>query len=359
VNVMNKKIQKKIINPTCVGTGLISLDLVMNGSGEKTANIFTGGSCGNVLSILSFLGWNTYPVGYLGDNIAYDEIHSDLKNFKVKTKLLLKESDGRTPIIGQRSLSINGDQSSHLFFFRCPTCGRPFPKHKPPPKELVIKTLNKISKPTVFYFDRVSDSSFELAKSYNKRGTIIFFEPSRIKNLDLFRKCLDVATIVKFSHHNIRDGRNIMMNCSTPLLIETFGKDGLKYGIKLPQQERKWTHIQGFAVSDLVDAAGAGDWCSAGFLNRIINKAMGRFSVSYNRIIEEGLIFSQAVAALSCHFEGARGMMYKLTKSKMIREVDRILKGYKPINISGRIKNNNVKNIRNYCICNYFLSHTK
>jgi fructokinase len=40
-----------------MGTGLVALDLVVSNDNSVPPRYYAGGTCGNVLTILSFLGW--------------------------------------------------------------------------------------------------------------------------------------------------------------------------------------------------------------------------------------------------------------------------------------------------------------
>jgi hypothetical protein len=44
--------------PRAFGIGLIALDLVMGADRESSVRSWAGGTCGNVLSILAYLGWD-------------------------------------------------------------------------------------------------------------------------------------------------------------------------------------------------------------------------------------------------------------------------------------------------------------
>ena len=61
---MKKQIKKSAepLKPTVVGTGLVALDVVVSGDDVK---YFAGGTCGNVLTCLSYLGWDAKPVARL------------------------------------------------------------------------------------------------------------------------------------------------------------------------------------------------------------------------------------------------------------------------------------------------------
>ena len=88
--------------PRAFGTGLVALDVVINVNSEETPGLFAGGSCGNVLTILSYLGWSSSPISRLRSGPAADRVVSDLKSWNVGTKFVTLEEDGSTPIIIQR-----------------------------------------------------------------------------------------------------------------------------------------------------------------------------------------------------------------------------------------------------------------
>jgi fructokinase len=86
----------------------------------------------------------------------------------------------------------------------------------------------------------------------------------------------------------------------------------------------QWKFIPAFHVRDLKDAAGAGDWCTAGLIHMLVksNESLDRIS---EKNIAEALRYGQALSALNCGFEGARGAMYGIQKSHFFKEIQFIL----------------------------------
>src|SRR4051794_26004402 len=70
VSAMSARRRKVIGNarPVAAGTGLVALDVVYSGDTAEPLGRWAGGTCGNVLTILSCLGWSSYPVARLADN---------------------------------------------------------------------------------------------------------------------------------------------------------------------------------------------------------------------------------------------------------------------------------------------------
>ena len=69
-------------------------------------------------------------------------------------------------------------------------------------------------------------------------------------------------------------------------------------------------------ISNVVDTAGAGDWCSAGIIHILRKEKIQKISDANEIIIKQAVKFGQALAGLNCMFYGARGSMYALSKEK-------------------------------------------
>src|SRR4030043_1831428 len=151
----------KTPNPVCIGAGLIVLDVVINGDPKSPPKLWTGGSCGNVLTILSYLGWKSYPLARLRDDVAAEELVKDLKKWKVRTSLISRNGSGNTPIIIEKIGTRRSGVPWHRFEWVCPNCGSWFPRYKPILARDIGQIGIRIPRSQVFFFDRVLRSSFE------------------------------------------------------------------------------------------------------------------------------------------------------------------------------------------------------
>ncbi|MCL6447907.1 MAG: carbohydrate kinase [Armatimonadetes bacterium] len=326
---MNENLfENKKPKPVCVGTGLVALDVVINGSPGSPPKLWAGGSCGNVLTILSYLGWKTYPIARLGDDVAAAELLKDMRRWKVKTNLISLDKSNNTPIIVEKIGVSRSGMAWHRFEWICPNCGSWLPKYKPVLVKDLESIYKKMTKPQVFYFDRVARSSVELAKVSKRHGALIMFEPSGIKDKKLFLECLKVADIVKYSHERLGHAQELTQEKNIPLEIETLGAEGLRYRLGHNKGfERKWKFMVGYQITNLKDAAGSGDWCSAGIIYLLGDAGKESFENVGEKDIEAALSFGQALAALNCSYEGARGVMYGISKQEFEARVRDIWNG--------------------------------
>lgn len=319
--------------PICIGTGLVALDVILNGKPETPAKLFAGGSCGNVLTILSYLGWDSYPVARLANNIATKEIEKDFKLWQVRTSLLTKTNGGSTPIIIHRIFKDKEGKPKHRFEFRDPDSGKWLPSYKPIlQKELDLITAKLPKKVNVFYFDRINRGAIELAKKSRELGAIVFFEPSSIgQNLKHFQECLAVSHVIKFSSERIPNYHKLFPQQQVPLEIETLGSDGLRYRFSLSRKARNWQLINSYRVDNLIDSVGAGDWCSAGIISRLGNNGIKSFEQIDSKTIQYILDYGQALGALNCYFYGARGIMYNLSNTSELNQLVKMIQNDRAI----------------------------
>lgn len=306
--------------PVALGTGLIALDVIM--TPDNSEIMWTGGSCGNVLTILNWLGWRSYPIANLGDDEFAEIIYDDLSYWKIELKFIIRNENGRTPIIIEK-LKSNG---VHKFMFKCPIRGTNLPRYKPiSAKDIDINILKRDLTPSVFYFDRVSKSALALAQELSSRGTVVVFEPCSIRNKRLFKEALRVCHILKYSREQSQILEKVDSGNNPFLEIETLGQGGLRYQVNSGSLKQSWKTMGAFRLTHVVDTAGAGDWCTAGIVHYLCQREPEKFRKLSIEDIESGLRLGQAFAALNCMFEGARGGMYLLSRDEFENLVNEVL----------------------------------
>jgi sugar/nucleoside kinase (ribokinase family) len=322
----------RLTTPTAVGTGLVTLDVIFNEDTQQAPRCFAGGTCGNVLTILSYLGWHSAPLSRLSPGAAAESVLADLRKWEVSTEFVSVEDDGSTPIIIQRIARTATGAPYHSFSWRCPGCGAHLPGYKPLLAGVAKELAGRLPASQVFFFDRVSRAALHLAKACSDAGAVVVFEPSGVGDPNLFREAWRLAHIVKYSHERLRDIADLELKRSEResvlLEVETLGADGLRYRSRLPRaRTNRWRQLHAFKPQTFKDAAGSGDWCTAGLLNRLAPHGLVGFRATGGEKLLDALRYGQALASWNCGFEGARGGMYQLDKPTFERQVEKILKG--------------------------------
>lgn len=313
---------------TVLGTGLLALDIVMSNVSGEPQKQWVGGTCGNVLIALAYLGWEAQPVARLKSGLAADRILSDLTEWGVSNRFVSVTHDGSTPVIFEKITQGAGNVPRHSFSWRCPDCGIQFPGFKSVLTSVAERVAQQVGPLQVFFFDRATPASILLAKSCAERGALVVFEPSSIGNTLHFRQAWEIAHIVKYSHERLRELPEIGVARSPLLQVETLGEAGLRYR-KVLRSGRggNWTEIEAFNVDVIRDTAGSGDWCTAGLIDCCGRGGAERFLSLKDDGMEAALRYGQALAAWNCGFEGARGGMYAVDRGTFRQQVAHILEG--------------------------------
>jgi len=311
--------------PGCAGTGLLALDVVMNSTAGSKPRFWAGGTCGNVLTILSYLGWESYPIARLGRDSAAKIIANDLRAYKLHMDFVHQDSSVQTPIIYERIMSSSKGGRTHRFYWMCPACGSWLPGYRPIRLREANRYANELTNLRCFLFDRVSPGALRLAARAKELGAIVIFEPPSLKNEAQFQKAMTICDILKYSNEHAKQQDRLAYESLAWLVIETLGEEGLRYRLRSNGKTGNWKMLSAFRINSLVDTAGAGDWCTAGIIHMLLEDAREATKKASEEKIVDAIRFGQALGALNCGYEGARGVMYHLSRERFDNEVSVIL----------------------------------
>ena len=324
---------RRLIRPldaqlSCVGSGLVTLDIVVDSEFPDQYMARSGGSCGNVMTILAYLGWRTYPITRLGKDHAARVVLNDFAHFGVDTTFIIHESAVNTPTIIEDVRNASSGSRTHSYTLRCPQCGTYLLRYRAISQELTDRVVKEVDQAQVFYFDRISKGILRLAKHYREQGALIVFEPSAIKDERLFGMAAHMTHILKYSQERLSDVAGVLGDYVVPLEIQTLGHGGLRYRRRQgKEQSSPWKHLPAFQVSDVVDEAGAGDWCTSGIIHSLGRYGATSFWRTRSKGIRKALELGQALAAVNCRFKSARGVMYSLSVQELNTYVLELIAG--------------------------------
>lgn len=342
--------------PRIFGTGLVCLDLVVSSDHSEPVYYWSGGTCGNVLTILSFLGWESYPISRLNGDTASMRVKTDMKSWGVNLDFAEQEPTTNTPIITQEnSLDKKGNPVHKFHWKNCPTCGAWLPNYR----SITIKSNQVIKEknytPSVFFFDRVSPGALDLAKHFKSQGAIIYFEPSAKAKMQQLESALELSDIIKYSNESVLiDCKDVSSYTSAFLEIQTLGSKGLRYRSHSDSTiGNEWKFLQPFENKNLVDTCGCGDWTTSGIISKLCNRKIEELYSVTEDVVTSAMIFGQALASWNCNFLGARGGMYSIPKKQFEEDIEQILskgvldENYKPDTLNTEILEEGI------CLCSH------
>lgn len=298
------RLRKARGTPSCLASGFIAMDIV---EGEFETFSAAGGSCGNVMALLSFLGWTAQPVARLGADHAGSFIRAQFERLGVDASHVSNLSGVKTPIVIQRFVEGMDGERAHQFSLTCPDCGAWLPRYRPTTLKHASEVIAKDGFPDTFFFDRISPCALKLSCWARERGALVVFEPSSIGDERQFQKAVETAHILKYSHDRLGHLPDLAKVNGPKIVIETHGAEGLRV-----RWRSRWSRLPAFQASRFVDAAGSGDWCTAGVIHAIGQGGSKVLETMKKGRLDYALRLGQALASINCGFEGARGAMSKL-----------------------------------------------
>ncbi len=306
---------------SCVGIGNICLNQVVRrdcskGSSYKDTTMLeeVGGGMGNVLCNLAHLGWDTYPMARLGDSWAARQIINDLERYGADTRMITTSEDGGTYIYksqhhfdfsgvpenkygrlvchhGRYDIEGNYTQNARLVTVR---------------KLDVVPLFSKLDcVPSVLFFDSGDAGCKEAARVLKDKGSVLFFEPTNRYDKYL-GYCISLCDILKFSHESITDLRELNVDWSNKLVIQTLDSKGARFNLR----NEGWHNVLPIDNDYVIDAEGAGDMTTAAFLNHL--SLHGTLSVASmtTDMVHQALSEAMKYGSYCTSFLGAKAMWY-------------------------------------------------
>src|SRR4051794_27299006 len=102
-----------------LGTGRLTLDaIIVEGPDAPPPRSQAGGTCGNVLANLGWLGWTSYPLTVLGDDDPGRRNAADLARWGARLDLIRHVPGKESPVIVHRIRRDAAGQATHYFSSR-------------------------------------------------------------------------------------------------------------------------------------------------------------------------------------------------------------------------------------------------
>lgn len=302
----------------CLLSGNFALDTIVtrdypNGFIIGKVNKFTetvvtecvGNTCGNVASILPYLGVQTFPVVHLDLSEQGLQIKSDLQRYGADVRFVENSEGGGTTLLRctHKRDKMTGE---HATSFRATSPGSRFPKRRfirvRDEAPAFIEALDFV--PDVFFFDAAEAGLRYLAGELRKRGTLVYFEPESDADRKKFLKAVEVSDIVKFSHEKVGD-LSFAEHHPDKLFIRTLGAEGLEFNLC----RRGWVKVDSIPNDNVVDWKGAGDWTTSQFIACLCDRDILSISQMTVENVRECLQIACQTASRSVSYLSSKGMI--------------------------------------------------
>lgn len=331
-----QSLRKNAQGKTCLGTGNYVLDIIMkreypNGFIKGKRNKFIehilfqeiGNTCGNVMTMLPYLGVKTYPIARFDQSPHGYQLKKDLKRYGADVRFVSNTLDGGTTIF--RCNHVLDENGNPALKHKGSSAGKPWTGLQARPSRKYLTTKNGAVQalvdtldfvPDVFFFDVAQAAHKDLAKLLREKGTMVYFETdsdgsniqdekSRQAAYRAFLRCVENSDIIKFSNERIPD-TSFVDNYKDKLFIQTLGEEGVRFKLK----ENDWITLSPIFNPDYKDYEGAGDWTSSTFIAAICGMDMLSIGKMTTENVSQALMMAQQIASYSVGFVGSKGMIH-------------------------------------------------
>ena len=292
---------------TCLGAGTFPLDnLLMKQADGSVETIYqhVGGTAGNVISILAWMGWHTLPAARLDDSEVGLQLKADLESYGCDTRYLTNTPDGGTTILDIIHKTGRDGKPKTAYMAHSPRGGR-FVNHRfwtLKQAQALFDSLDEL--PDVFFFDRCAPGNILLAELLHECGVLVYYEPNEPVDRN-FLRAVAASDIVKFSNERHPDV-SFTDGFTDKLFIQTMNQEGLRYRLR----EGEWKQLAPVWNPNAIDGEGAGDWTSSAFINALCKHDLPTISDMEESVLVECLMEAQQVASESVSYIGAKGLIH-------------------------------------------------
>lgn len=287
--------------------GLMCIDIVHN---QDNTKIMNGGSCANVISVLSQIGFDCSIIREKYSDI-FDAILSKTMSSLGVTEIIYKKTLSKTPKIIEIL-----NNTEHEFLTSCPKCGTKTLKLCMPTDHDIENSGIDFTGYNIFYSDRTSSGIRRIMDLVQENQGIVFYEPNTSRNVNSLLESAQHTDVIKFSRDKIFPSLAERIRTTAhgiKLIISTEGKEGLSFShIQINGKMSDWIHIPSEFNGPIIDSSGAGDWLTAGFISELIKNDI---NLSLNQFYDRQLIVNMLTqgmkySKLCCAAIGAQGVFY-------------------------------------------------
>ena len=329
-------LRKETVGKICVGTGNFSLDVITqreypegfvpgkrNKFEEKILTMEIGNTCGNVMTMLPYLGVKSFPVAFFDVSPHGYRMTRDMKAYGADVRFVSNSGTKGTTIL--RCTHKLDDHGNHVLAHKGSSGGHPWTGLSARPSRRYLSSqegevdalLDKMDfTPDVFFFDIIQAGHRILAEKLREKGSLIYMEgdsywnrpgneKTRLSEYRAFLRCVNVSDVIKMSEELIKDV-SFADNYTDKLFIQTMGSDGLRFKLG----GGKWIKLNPIMNPDYKDYEGAGDWTSSTLIAAFCAKGMLKVKDMTEEAVKEVLMMAQQIASYSVGFVGSKGLIH-------------------------------------------------
>lgn len=291
-----------------LGIGFSGIDIIKNNNNEL---IMPGGTCGNVMSALASLHWNANII-----KSRYKDYWNDMADLLWESLKVNIINCGTVNYALPRIVGVINDENNR-YYTTCPQCGKKLVGFVSPTRAKLNSLGIDTSAYDILFYDRITDGVKYLLDKFLQNNKWTFYEPNSAHNYNTWANNILSCHIVKFSEDRIpRRFFNKLIdtlnsqNHNTKIVVITHSNHGYSYSIANGKKMTELKNISVRTFDNVIDSSGAGDWLTAGFIDKLLQKYKTPPEIFDEQVIVNSLAFGHSLAKEACSYIGALGKLF-------------------------------------------------
>lgn len=306
-----------------IGTGSYNLDTIVqreypdgfvpgrrNKFVERVVRQEIGSNPGNVMCIMSHLGWHSCPIALFDDSPEGHQMTADFQRYGCDTRYVTNTPDGGTNLL-RITHALNPEGQPVCRFSRRHAPGSGFPRDKAftiqGPGATLPRFVEQIEAlPAVYFFEGTAPAWRELGRWMRQRGVLVYYEMQHMhpRKLRQYQRCIAVSDIVKFSDEAIND-LSLVDGYTDKLIVQTLGAQGVRFNLR----GQGWVTLPPVLCPNVVDTEGCGDWTTAALINALGQRSALDVATFTSDIVSDCLMEAQTYASRNASYLGTKALI--------------------------------------------------
>ena len=315
---------------TCICAGKFALDIIkkrtypegfVTGRNNKfVEELFKeciGNTCGNVATMLPYLGVQTFPIAHFDRTDQGLKLKSDLEHYGADTRFVQNTDKGGTTIfecVHKRDRKTGEWTRSNRQY----SPGSHFPKRRNMRgrDEAPAFLANLDFTPDVYFFDSPESGFRVLAEGLRQKGTLVYFEPEGKDEASKLMDAIRRSDVIKFSDERFSNV-DFCKDFTDKLFVQTMGNKGIRFSLC----GGEWQTVAPVPNDNVVDTEGAGDWTTSQFIACLCEKDILSISRMTEQNIRECLEKASETASRSVSYLSSKGMIDEELKGHPVSQI--------------------------------------
>lgn len=294
-----------------LGIGFAGADIIQDNINNENEKIMPGGTCGNVLSALASMNWDASLIKSRYCDELNDIVDCMWRSVGINVILC-----GNSMLPMPRVVEVV-DRDSTIQYSSCPVCKKKLTEIKIPTSSNLKKLSLSLENYDLLFCDRINEGIKYLVNIFRRNNRWLFYEPNSVRNYQAWLNNVILFDVIKFSSERISEKLCYKLIAdlnkqphNVKVIIMTHGELGYSYSMLKDNRMTELKKIPTESYWEIVDPMGAGDWLTAGFIDKLLENYKSPLEEMDEEVIVQSLAYGSKLSKEACSYVGALGKLF-------------------------------------------------